>query len=228
MKEVFYGVPLEQIGPAYFNIPPPTTQGTNQAGTSQQGGRGAEDVDPQVGQGSAAQGANAHSAASAQTQQSAGQNQMANFSTTDFIPPSATKIAPSQQRICRNTDSSAFNQMMQGGAQSGNQNMNIPLGFHYTSDYSTFNMIPNPGYQGTQNFNPQAAQQPRNPTDDLLRRMTEMMQYQFGLKPKGQTLSYKRPYPEWYDLVALPHNYRVPEFTKFTGQDGTGTMEHIT
>lgn len=88
-------------------------------------------------------------------------------------------------------------------------------------------MIPNLGYQGTQNYNPQAAPQPWNQIDDLLRRMTEMMQHQFGLKPKGQTLSYKRPYPEWYDLVALPHNYRILEFTKFTGQDGTSTIEHI-
>lgn len=54
-----------------------------------------------------------------------------------------------------------------------------------------------------------------------------MMQHQFGLKPKGQTLSYKRSYLEWYDLVALPHNYRILEFTKFTGQDITSTIEHI-
>ena len=50
---------------------------------------------------------------------------------------------------------------------------------------------------------------------------------QFGLKPKGLTFSYKRPYPEWYDLVALPINYRLPEFAKFTGQDSTSTIEHV-
>ena len=38
---------------------------------------------------------------------------------------------------------------------------------------------------------------------------------------------YKRPYPEWYDLVALPTNYRLPEFAKFTGQDSTSTIEHV-
>ena len=47
--------------------------------------------------------------------------------------------------------------------------------------------------------------------------MTKMMKNQFGLKPKGQTFSYKHPYPEWYDLVALPINYRLLEFAKFTG-----------
>ena len=73
-------------------------------------------------------------------------------------------------------------------------------------------------------------QLPRNSNsnaDELLLRVTEMMKNQFGLKPKGQTFSYKRPYPEWYDLVALPMNYRLPEFAKFTGQDSTSTIEHV-
>ena len=59
-------------------------------------------------------------------------------------------------------------------------------------------MIPNPGYQGTQNFNPQMGQQlQRNPdlsADELLLRVTEMMKNQFCLKPKGQTFLYKCPY----------------------------------
>ena len=91
-------------------------------------------------------------------------------------------------------------------------------------------MIPNLGYQGTQNFNPQMGQQllknSNSNTDELLLRVTEMMKNQFGLKPKGQTFSYKHPYLEWYDLVALPTNYRLPEFAKFTGQDSTSTIEH--
>ena len=53
--------------------------------------------------------------------------------------------------------------------------------------------------------------------DELLLKVAEMMKNQFGLKPKGLTFSYKRPYLEWYDLVALPANYRLPEFAKFTG-----------
>ena len=36
MREVFHGYPIDQVGPAYYNIPHPSTQGTNQAGTSQQ------------------------------------------------------------------------------------------------------------------------------------------------------------------------------------------------
>ena len=92
-------------------------------------------------------------------------------------------------------------------------------------------MIPNSGYQGTRNFNPQIGQQLQRDSnsnaDELLLRVTEIMKNQFGLKPKGQTFSYKCPYPEWYDLVALPTNYRPPEFAKFTGQDSTSTIEHV-
>ena len=63
--------------------------------------------------------------------------------------------------------------------------------------------------------------------DELLLKVTKVMKNQFGLKPKGQTFSYKRPYPEWYDLVALPTNYRLLEFAKFIGQGSTSTVEHV-
>ena len=73
----------------------------------------------------------------------------------------------------------------------------------------------------------QLQRNPNSNVDALLLRVIEMMKNQFGLKPKGQTFSYKRPYPEWYDLVALPTNYRLSEFAKFTGQDSTSTIEHV-
>ena len=36
MKEVFHGFPVDQVGPAYYNIAHPSTQGTNQTGTNHQ------------------------------------------------------------------------------------------------------------------------------------------------------------------------------------------------
>ena len=73
----------------------------------------------------------------------------------------------------------------------------------------------------------QVQRNPNSHADELLLKVTEMMKNQFGLKPKGLTFSYKRLYPEWYDLVALPTNSRLPEFAKFTGQDSTSTIEHV-
>ena len=68
---------------------------------------------------------------------------------------------------------------------------------------------------------------PNSNADELLLKVTEIMKNQFGLKPKGLTFLYKCPYPEWYDLVALLINYGLLEFAKFTGQDSTSTIEHI-
>ena len=36
MKDVFHGFLVDQVVPAYYNIPHPSTQGTNQVGTSLQ------------------------------------------------------------------------------------------------------------------------------------------------------------------------------------------------
>ena len=73
----------------------------------------------------------------------------------------------------------------------------------------------------------QLQKNPDSNADELLLIVTEMMKNQIGLKPKGQTFSYKCSYPEWYDLVALPKNYRLPKFAKFTGEDSTSTIEHV-
>ena len=153
------------------------------------------------------------------------QNQVINFGTTGHIPSSARKIAPSVQKIHRDIDPYVYNQRLQAASQQRTQQIEIPQGYHYGTDYNTIHMMPNPRYQSTRDFNAQMGQQvQRNPNsnaDKLLLRVTEIMKNQFGLKPKGLTFSYKRSYTEWYDLVTLPTNYRLPEFAKFTGQDST-------
>ena len=53
------------------------------------------------------------------------------------------------------------------------------------------------------------------------------MKDQFGIKPKVNNYSYRTPYPPADDLIPLPNRYKVPDFTKFSGQDDTSTMEHV-
>jgi len=48
-------------------------------------------------------------------------------------------------------------------------------------------------------------------------KIAEVMRDQFGIKPKVNTYSYRTPYPPAYDLIPLPHRYKVPDFTKFSG-----------
>ncbi len=38
---------------------------------------------------------------------------------------------------------------------------------------------------------------------------------------------YRQPYPEWFERVPLPNRFKVPDFSKFSGQDSTSTYEHI-
>jgi len=58
-------------------------------------------------------------------------------------------------------------------------------------------------------------------------KIAEVMRDQFRIKPKVDTYSYQTPYPPAYDLIPLPNLYKVPDFTKFFGQDDTSTMEHV-
>jgi hypothetical protein len=34
-------------------------------------------------------------------------------------------------------------------------------------------------------------------------------------------------YPNYYDQLHYPRGYRVPEFSKFSGEDGKTTLEHV-
>jgi hypothetical protein len=45
--------------------------------------------------------------------------------------------------------------------------------------------------------------------------------------PKGRTRAYRKPYPEYFDMVPYPRGFRVPDFAKFTGEDARTTYEHI-
>jgi hypothetical protein len=57
-------------------------------------------------------------------------------------------------------------------------------------------------------------------------KIAEVMRHQFEIKPKVNTYSYLRLCPPTYDLIPLPNRYKVPDFTKFSRQDDTSTMEH--
>src|SRR6185437_9028575 len=62
---------------------------------------------------------------------------------------------------------------------------------------------------------------------DWTSKIAEVMRDQFGLRSKQQNLMYKTPYPAMYDQIPLPHKYKLPDFTKFSGQGEVSTVEHI-
>ena len=43
----------------------------------------------------------------------------------------------------------------------------------------------------------------------------------------GTTHLYQKPYPAEFDFVSFPAGWRIPEFTKFNGDDSRTTWEHV-
>jgi transposase len=127
------------------------------------------------------------------------------------VPPNSTyRIALASNRLQKNMFGDGYSEFM---------------------EYGAIDAFPNPGY-GT------AAGMPTRPTgrpgdqdaniDLMMQKMVDVLQNQFGLKPKIQGQAYTPPFPEWYNRVVLPHRVKaLADFTKFSRQDDTSTVEHI-
>jgi hypothetical protein len=57
--------------------------------------------------------------------------------------------------------------------------------------------------------------------------ISAILRDQFGILPRRRAISYTKPYPSEYDLIPLPLKYRLPEFTKFSGVEGSSSIEHV-
>jgi hypothetical protein len=57
--------------------------------------------------------------------------------------------------------------------------------------------------------------------------ISAILRDQFGILPKRRMIGYTKPYPSDYDLIPLPPKYRLPEFTKFNGSEGSSSIEHV-
>ena len=71
---------------------------------------------------------------------------MVNFGIALQISLLAQKIVPSVQRIRRDADPNIYNQRLQVANQQRTQQIEIPQGYYYDTDYNTLHMIPNPGF----------------------------------------------------------------------------------
>jgi len=54
-----------------------------------------------------------------------------------------------------------------------------------------------------------------------------MFKESFGIELKDKTLVCQKPYPESFDSIPYPQNFKVTEFIKFTGEDSRTTWEHV-
>jgi hypothetical protein len=68
-------------------------------------------------------------------------------------------------------------------------------------DYGAIDALPNPGYGAAVGV---------QEDDILVKKMADLMQNQFGLKPKMQGPTYMPPFLEWYYRVILPPRVKPP------------------
>jgi hypothetical protein len=57
--------------------------------------------------------------------------------------------------------------------------------------------------------------------------ISTILRDQFGILSKSRAIGYTKPYPSKYDLIPLPPKYWLPEFTKFSGSEGSSSIEHV-
>jgi hypothetical protein len=65
------------------------------------------------------------------------------------------------------------------------------------------------------------------PGAQIVDQISAILRDQFGILPKRRMIGYTKPYPSDYDLIPLPPKYRLPEFTKFSGSEGSSSIEHM-
>jgi hypothetical protein len=66
----------------------------------------------------------------------------------------------------------------------------------------------------------QATAEPCVESNNLATQFATIFRESFGMEPKGKGHVYQKPYPDYYDKVPYSRGYRVPEFPKFSGEDG--------
>jgi hypothetical protein len=57
--------------------------------------------------------------------------------------------------------------------------------------------------------------------------MTELFRDKLGVSVARVGKSYQKPYNHRFDTVPYPQGARIPEFSKFSGENGRSAHEHI-
>jgi hypothetical protein len=63
--------------------------------------------------------------------------------------------------------------------------------------------------------------------NSLTNQLATILRESFGIEPKGRGRVYQKPYPDYYNQLPYPRGYRVPDFSKISGEDGKTTLEHV-
>jgi hypothetical protein len=72
-----------------------------------------------------------------------------------------------------------------------------------------------------------ATAEPGADPNNLTNQLATILRESSSIEPKGQGHVYQKLYPDYYDQVPYPRGYRVPEFSKFSGDDGKTILQHV-
>ena len=91
---------------------------------------------------------------------------------------------------------------------------------------------PNHAPHHTPNNSNSVTQKPNDPyynqmLEKYKRDLTIMFKETFTVELKDKTLVCQKPYPESFDSIPYPQNFKVLEFVKFTAEDSRTTWEHV-
>jgi len=58
-------------------------------------------------------------------------------------------------------------------------------------------------------------------------KLDKHMKETYGIEIKAKSCIYQRPYPPSFDYVALPQDWKFPNFVKFSRDGDRTTWEHV-
>jgi hypothetical protein len=63
--------------------------------------------------------------------------------------------------------------------------------------------------------------------NNLTNQLATISRKSFDIEPKGRGCVYQKPYPNYFNQLPYPRGYILPEFAKFSGEDGKTILEHV-
>nr|AAX96556.1 retrotransposon protein, putative, Ty3-gypsy sub-class [Oryza sativa Japonica Group]ABA93242.1 retrotransposon protein, putative, Ty3-gypsy subclass [Oryza sativa Japonica Group] len=96
-------------------------------------------------------------------------------------------------------------------------------GYSPDTRYGQYNNIA-PQTQPIRPPNPPPNQQGPYNMEDII---SDIIKNRFGIETRNRAKVNQKPYPDYYDILPYPCDYKIPEFTKFSGEDSRTTCEHV-
>ncbi len=96
-------------------------------------------------------------------------------------------------------------------------------GYSPDTRYGQYNNIA-PQTQPIRPPNPPPNQQGPYNMEDII---SDIIKNRFGIETRNRAKVNQKPYPDYYDILPYPRDYKIPEFTKFSGEDSRTTCEHV-